>query len=334
MRLSKPRRRVFDSTPMVLRSVRKKQVIDSLVRGLPKTAYEKEPFFSELLKQPDVLIVPAPGKMIVTFTYASPQRIGWPTALAWLEDFIEVKLNVGDYVVTTALLLAEFDEVGIRPDVRQLLESTFDGFFLPQDWKPAFFDDALLALLASLQSKRAIGDFLHEERYQVAKSLHQFNAKRYAHLADKSRHPEFDPRELEAVVKRRLAGPETHALVERPLVPNIKGYLGNLGKKYAFEFDLGRSDVAIEIIRAEQHRSRGRIRSLMAKARLLRYEIDGGRLHAHSAPFRPVLVVDGNLAGPDHDPYRYIRALLAVGWELFDMDQLPMLAEMLRHGHV
>jgi hypothetical protein len=315
-------------------TVRKKQVIDSLVGGLPETAYQKEPFFSDLLKQPDVLIVPSPGKMIVTFAYSSPQRIGWPTALAWLEDFIEVKLNVGEYVITTALLFAESDEIAIRPDVRQLLAAAFDGFFLPWDWKPAFLDHALFEMLASLEPKREMGDFLREERHQVAKALTQFNPKRYALLADKRREPEVHPRELVALVMRRLALPHTGGLVEKPLVPNIKGYLGNLGKKYAFEFDLGRSGVAIEVMRAERHRSRERIRSLMAKARMLRYEIEGGQLHAHSAEFRPVLVVDGNLAGPDHDPYRYVRSLLAVGWELFGIDQLPMLAEMLRHGHV
>src|SRR5215469_7797143 len=121
----------------------KKQVIDSLVSGLPSSAYQKNPFFPDLLKQPDILIIPRQGKMVVTFMYASPRHIGWHSALAWVEDLIEVKLNVGDYVITTALVFAESDEVTMAPDVGQLLSSTFEGFLLPHEWKPSLFDRVL-----------------------------------------------------------------------------------------------------------------------------------------------------------------------------------------------
>jgi hypothetical protein len=316
-------------------NLRKKQAIDTLVSGLPYSAYQKNPFFPDLLKQPDILMIPRRGKMVVTFMYASPQHIGWHSALAWVEDLIEVKLNVGDYVITTALVFAESDEVTMKPDVRQLLSSTFEEFLLPHEWKPPFFDHVLYQRLVTLEPKHTLDNFLHEERYQASKALDRFGPERYARLVDRNREPEHHPRELAAVVRARLSLPSGEQLEERPLVPNIKGYLGKLGRRYSFEFDLGiGANVAIEVIRAERYGSREKIRYLMAKARMLRYEVDGDRLYSRGGGFRPVLIVDGNLSGPDHDPYRYVRALLSVGWELFSIDQLALLAEMLGHGHV
>jgi len=88
------------------------------------------------------------------------------------------------------------------------------------------------------------------------------------------------------------------------------------------------------VIRAGRYGSREKLRYLMVKARMLRYRVDDGRLRSRAADFRPILIVDGNLSGPDHDPYRYVRALLSVGWEIFATDQIDLLAEMLRHGHL
>jgi hypothetical protein len=286
-------------------SLRKKQVIDSLVSALAPSAYQKNPFFPDLLKQPEILIIPRRGKMVVTFMYASPQKIAWRTALAWVEDLIEVKLSVGDYVITTALLFAESDVVTTAPDVRQLLSSAFEGFFLPEEWKPALRDHMLYQRLVAQEVRHALDEFLRQEREQVSIASERFEKERYARLVDKDREPELHPRELASAVRERLPVPHGQELTRRPLIPNIKGYLGNLGRRYAFEFDLGvigRNDVAIEVIRAERYGSREKIRYLMAKARMLRYRVDDGKLWSRAADFHPILIVDGNISGPDLTP--------------------------------
>ena len=248
-----------------------------------------------------------------------------------------MKLNVGDYVITTALTFAESDEITIASDVGQLLSSTFEGFFQPHEWKPAFLDHALYEQLASLERKRALDEFLRQEREQVSIASNRFDKERYARLIDKDHVPELHAQRLESAVTEQVSNVTGEQLVRGPLVSNIKGYLGNLGRRYAFEFDLGvsdRNDIAIEVIRAGRYGSREKLRYLMVKARMLRYRVDDGRLRSRAADFRPILIVDGNLSGPDHDPYRYVRALLSVGWEIFATDQIDLLAEMLRHGHL
>jgi hypothetical protein len=317
-------------------SARKKQLANSLVRGLSSSAHQSNPFFPDLLKQPELLIIPTLGRMVVVFMYASPQKIGWRSALAWVEDLIEVKLNVGEYVITTALLFAEADDIAIAQDVYQLLSSVFEGFLLPQEWEPAFSDETLYEKLISLKQGHALDDFLYQEREQVSRALDRFGEERFARLVNKDREPEIPSRELKSVVSERLSLPTDAGLVRRPMVPNIKGHLGNLGRRYAFEFDLGisgRNDVVIKIIRAERYGSREKIRYLMAVARMLRYVVDGGKLFSRASDFHPILIVDGNLSGPDHDPYRYVRALLSVGWEIVGMDQIGALAKRLRHEH-
>jgi hypothetical protein len=134
-------------------SARKKQIADSLGSDLPESRYQLNPFFSNLLKQPEILIIPKLGKMVVVFLYTSSQRIGWRSALAWIEDLVEVKLNVGEYVITTGLVFAESDKITMTLDVRQLLSSLFEGFFLPDDWKHSFSDNALYERLVSLEQK-------------------------------------------------------------------------------------------------------------------------------------------------------------------------------------
>ena len=72
----------------------------------------------------------------------------------------------------------------------------------------------------------------------------------------------------------------------------------------------------------------------MTKARFTSYEPvtyepnEPFRLFPRQEPLRRVLLVDGNLAGPKHDPYRYIRALVSVGWEIekAETEVLPRLA--------
>jgi hypothetical protein len=66
----------------------------------------------------------------------------------------------------------------------------------------------------------------------------------------------------------------------------------------------------------------------------MRYSGEAGQLERVGQNVRPLLVVEGNLAGPDHDPYRYVRSLVSVGWELMSADAVNEIQRVLRDAYI
>ena len=278
------------------------------------------------------MTVPAPGKLTAVFAYR--YHISWHTVLGSLEDLFETKIHVGEHTAVAAFLLPQPRQTAYE-DALQLLQNTFDSFQTfdqAADAPPG----ALRAVVNRASPKAVLKDFLHYEREQTQVSLRQFSEMRYRPLVEQSRQSELPGRDLEDYVDHRLrALLGNHEIVKQPLMQNVKGFLGELSRRYSFEFDFGvsgHSDVALEVMRSGRYGSREKIRYLMTKARLLRYEIVDNRLLPRPRAFRPLLIVDGNIAGPDHDPYRYVRALISVGWELLRIDEMEELPRLIRHA--
>jgi hypothetical protein len=93
-------------------------------------------------------------------------------------------------------------------------------------------------------------------------------------------------------------------------------------------------EVPIQVVRVRGHASRDVLRYLMTKARLMRYRGEGGRLERLRNRVRPLLVVEGNLAGPDHDPFRYVRSLVSVGWEVVSAEAASTFTRVLRDANL
>lgn len=276
-------------------------------------------------------MIPELGRLIAVFAYR--YRVSWPSVLASLEDLIETKLHVGEHTVVAAFLVPKSD--GPYRDTIQLLENTFDSFRIVDEENDAR-SSGLATPLERTVPKTILKDFLSHERGQIRLCLGRFSETQYRALIQKEHASEYQGRELEESMSRRLREvmgvPE---LVRKPLIQNVEGYLADLRHRYSFEFDFGipgHPDRAIEIVRAGRYGSRERIRYLMTKGRLLRYEFVDNQLRPRQRDFRPILIVDGNIAGPDHDPYRYVRALISVGWEIFRTDQLEELPGMIQHA--
>jgi hypothetical protein len=312
----------------------KKRVINALVAGLPSDSYQKRPFLPDLLHQPDLLMVPELGRIIVLFVYEVKRYLGWGSALAWFEDLIEVKLSVGEYSLVCALVMTEPENIGppAQQDIGLILGNALDGVYFPTDWKHHLFADNLRERLAAIQGNPRLSQLRAGERKQVWAGLRGFDETRYKPLVDKSRIPELPPREAESRITYLIAQSIAAPIEPSRFVPNVKGYLARSPRRYRFKFDIGiggREPLAIDVIQSQRYGSRAKLRYLMAKGRLLRYAVDAEHLRPQRPDFRPALIVDGNISGPDHDPYRYVRALLSVGWELFTVDQIPKLRELL-----
>jgi hypothetical protein len=100
--------------------------------------------------------------------------------------------------------------------------------------------------------------------------------------------------------------------------------MGGLHRPYRFKFDYmvpTQPPLLVDVVRGHHSGLRKRLRYMMAKARLIRYSIEPDGIFPRGPDYRPVALVGGTLAGPDHDPYRYVRALLSVGWDLVHEEQ-------------
>lgn len=312
----------------------KEALISRIVQGLERDSFQRRPYFPDLLNQPDLLRISEPGKLIAVFAYK--YRVSWRSVLGSLEDLFETKLHVGEHTAVVALLIPNGDGQGPSRDGLELLQNTFDSFLiLDQDQEVPSAD--LAPILDRTAPKVILKEFLSHEREQVRLCLKRFSEGRYRPLVQQDHASEFvGRRELEERIAQRLRELlGVNNIVREPLIQNVKGYLGELRRQYSFEFDFGipgHPNRAIEIVRAGRYGSRDKIRYLMTKGRLLRYEIIENQLRPIRRDFRPILIVDGNIAGPDHDPYRYVRALVSVGWEIFRADQLEELPRFMHNA--
>jgi hypothetical protein len=314
---------------------RKDRILQSLTDQLPSGSFQRNPYFPNLMNQPDLLVMPAPGRLIAVFLYS--QRLTWRSALASLEDLFETKLYIGRNAVAAAYDLSESRSEFEEDDMRRLLQNTFDMFFHLDLWKSDIGGGRFWSTMQRSASRQSLFHLWDMEKEFVQGALRRFSKERYQTLVDRDHLPS---RTKEVVVRQTEVAIEdvTGAFPQRePLVDSVKGSLGSLSGRYKLGFDLMTPDpthVPVEIVRVGRYGSRDTVRYLMTKARLMRYTDETGQLERLGQNVRPLLVVEGNLAGPDHDPYRYVRSLVSVGWELMSADAVNEIQRVLRDAYI
>jgi hypothetical protein len=314
------------------RSTLKETIVRGITNELPPGSFQKRPYFPDLLRQPDLLIVPESGKLIAIFVYQFPRRMSWQATLASLEDLFEMKLNVGSHTVVCAIVASQTDHRDSGQDRLELLRNTFDRFVvLEAQNEPGVWEGLVAGINASVPKER-LSAFLGFERERSQPFLRRFEEENYRDLTVRSNAPIFKSAELEDSVVENLSRLTKRRVVRHPRIRNVKGEIAHLPDRYYFEFDIGfegRPDIAIEVIQAGKHGAREKLRSLMTKGRLLKYEVVDNQLQPRAWPLQLILIIDGNIAGPDHDPYRYVRSLLSVGWELLRVDRTGRFRELI-----
>ena len=314
------------------RSTFKETIVRGITNELPPGSFQKRPYFPDLLRQPDLLIVPEPAKLIAIFVYQFPRRISWQAALASLEDLFEMKLNVGSHAVVCAIIASQAENRESEQDRLELLRNTFDRFVVMETQnEPGVWQELVAGINASLPKER-LSAFLGFERERSQPFLQRFEEDNYRELTVRSNAPAFKSAELEDSVAESLGRLTERRVVRHPRIRNVKGEIAYLPGRYYFEFDIGfegRPDIAIEVIQAGEHGAREKLRSLMTKGRLLKYEVVDNQLQPRAWPLQLILIIDGNIAGPDHDPYRYVRSLLSVGWELLRVGRIERFRELI-----
>jgi hypothetical protein len=316
---------------------RKDRILKSLIDQLPSGSFQKNPYFPSLLNQPDLLITPAPGRLIAVFLYGYGRRLTWRSALASLEDLFEAKLYVGRNTIAAAYDLSEIRHEFADDDMRRLLQNTFDVFFHVDFWKSDIRGGRFWDTIQGSSTRQNLFQLWDMEKEFVQGALRRFNKERYQRLIERDHVP---IRAKDALVRQAGVAIEklTGALPQQePFVDSVKGSLGSLSGRYKLGFDLMIPDpiqVPVEIVRAGRYGSRDTVRYLMTKARLMRYSGEAGQLERVGQSVRPLLVVEGNLAGPEHDPFRYVRSLVSVGWELMSSDSVHEIQRVLRDAYI
>lgn len=314
------------------RAGRKQRILAQLIAQLPRGSFQRNPYFPDLLNQPDLCIAPERGRTVVVFLYGDEAPLTWRSALAVLEDLIEVKIHLGRKTVTIGLDFSEFQHEFEQNDMHRLLENTFEVFFRLDFWKTKIADDQFFATVWRSMPRESLFHLWDMEKDFVQNSLKRFSRERYGLFVDKKRAPILTKKVLiERVVS--IVEEFTGIVPERePLIESVKDRLGSLSGKSRLRFDLmvrGPMQVPIQIVRVGRFGSRDAIRYLMSKARLMRYTEHLGQIEQIQPGVRPLLIVEGNLAGPDHDPFRYVRSLLSVGWEITSVDTIQEFPRML-----
>lgn len=307
----------------------KRQLITSLTTALQSIPYkvlQPNPFLPDLLNQPDFLIVPEFGRLVAVYVFAPRRRLGWRNTVAMVEDLFEIKQATGESTVAVAILIPAEPIRERDADVQNLLHNLFDSFLVVLDGEVplARTMSEITQIVAAAEPRESLFQLWRSERTRVTHNLAKFSEERYAPFVDIQRSSHSSKSHILRELKSKFADEPDLSIIERYEVRSPKEALAGLPERNKFLFDFGVEFLPVERTRPVdvavlgRYGSRSKLRYLMTKARLTSYAPWQGQLMLRGEPFKPVLMVSGNLAGPEHDPYRYVRALVSVGWELVD----------------
>jgi len=157
---------------------RKDRILQSLTDQLPSGSYQTNPYFPNLLNQPDLLITPAPGRLIAVFLYT--RRLTWRSALASLEDVFESKLDIGRNTVAAAYDLSESSHEFVNDDMTRLLQNTFDVFSHLDFWKSDISGGRFWDTMQSSSSRQNLFHLWDMEKEFVQGALRRFSREKRA----------------------------------------------------------------------------------------------------------------------------------------------------------
>jgi hypothetical protein len=309
-----------------------KKLIEAAAKQERHALVQQNPFFPDLLNQPDVVSVPELGRLVAIYLHAPTQPVSWRTVLPAIEDLFELKTSV--HQASVAIVVQDFTHGVSQTSTNslELLGEMFD-LLLPvnDDLDHERLTSGLRRAIRQLPPKDRFFGLWAAEKERISKQLVWFSEERYRSFVEEGPPSVRKREELISSMANDATDQGLHPLREA-LVRTPKEAIGGLPERSRFSFDLtfwDRQDrqVLIDAISFGRYGPRPHLRYLMTKARFTSYEPvsdepgEPFRLIQRHGPLRRVLLVDGSLAGPKHDPYRYVRALVSVGWEIERADR-------------
>jgi hypothetical protein len=329
---------------MANKRLRKKAILSSITRALEPNSFQRNPFLPNLLNQPDLLIIPRPGRLVALHVYDFSERITWRLVLGAIEDLFELKTTLGADVRAAAIIVRETGEAELldaNPTAADMLRLVRNMFDL-SEWVTG--GDALEAglfirQLLTVRPRTTLADLWRaESKYQEAALQRHYHESDLAPLVAIDNKPSRRRKERMAEEVFEPIQALNPFPVERPFrVSGASSGLGRSRRDYSFQFDAlvqTQFPALVEFLEGDRYGMRDKLRYLLAKGRLIRYSFDAGHVFPRTPNFRPVLIVDGNVAGPDHDPFRYVRLLISVGWRIARSDERERIPWLLEHADI
>jgi hypothetical protein len=305
----------------------KRRLMTSLAAALRSVhckVLQPNPFLPDVLNQPEFLIVPDFGRLVAVYVYAPRRRLGWRHALAMVEDLFEIKQATGDSTASVGIFIPAEPMSDKDAIYHTLLHNLFDSFLTVPDGEVplALMMRDVAQMVAGAAPRQNLSQLWRSERARISRNLAEFSEERYTSFVDTGLSSRFSKSRIIRELKAQSMDEFDLSITERYEVRSPKEALAGLPERNKFLFDFGVESIPtgrtrpVDVAVLGRYGSRSKLRYLMTKARLTHYMPLQGELMLRDEQTKPVLMVSGNLAGPEHDPFRYVRALVSVGWEL------------------
>jgi hypothetical protein len=334
----------------------KKRILTRIASELTRLRvedYQVRPALPDVLVQPDLLIVPRLGSLAtVTIAHMPEPRKEWPFTLEKIEGLFELKLATGTDT-GVSLVLLESDNTDFQErDAFQLLNRLFDRvYILPVRSQARYLRD-FVSQLISFTAKEEFGYLWDMERRARQRNLRSIEDRPHTrrllnHIDQTWQEESGSPSSANIAQLRNHVEQRLYEILDlgmriqkRARVLNIKHhFLGPL-IHYSFQFDFlieTYPGSIVQVIRGSSKAYGGaqRLRQLAVQPTFLRYRSRNGRLEWQTPSHSFNLVADGDLVGPEHSPKRYLRLLMAAGWNpirLSDLSSETLDLEGQRYG--
>ncbi len=223
------------------------------------------------------------------------ENVDWKT-LRLIEHLFEAKLFFGN---DSVFLLFILDSSLWKPYCLELLEGLFDK------------------VLYDFNTDSRLYTKPKESNFKLWNLEREFNNSRYK-LLEKINLNEFFYRpmsnlEFEKIVFEKLHG-LNFELHRNYGVRNLKNYYLKQDMNLKFYFDFYINDKIVEVKSFKKMNTRS-IQNLLIKSRLIRYQKRNGTIK--QVPTNEmILIINGDVSGPEYDKMRYLRMLTTAGWNV------------------
>lgn len=224
----------------------------------------------------------------------------WKT-LRLIEHLFEVKLFYGNKSNFNLIIMSKN---GWKPYCIELLENFCDKVIYQGD----------------LKSTREIYTTPKASNFELWDLEREFERSRYRKFDDVYLR-KFEYRDIR---ESTIAYEFSKQMLDRGLflqrdysVRNLKNYYLGRAMDLRFHFDFFVNQKIVEI-KSFRKMTAIVLQNLLIKSRLIRYQKEDDTIRRAQMPInRMILYVNGDLSGPRHDRFRYLRMLTNAGWDVY-----------------
>ena len=271
--------------------------ITQILRHIP---HIENPAVPELSFRPDFMINLENQLIFVEIAaVVREENVDWKT-LRLIEHLFEVKLFYGNKSNFNLILLN-------KNNWKQYCIELLGNFYDKVTFEPV------------LKNTREIYTIPKESNYELWDLEREFERSRYREFTETYlrtfEYRDIKENDIENEFYSRLSRRGFHLERDYP-VRNLKNYyLGRaMDLKFYFDFFI---DGKIVEIKSFKRINDVVLQNLLIKARLIRYKKADNRIRRAPIPLsNMILLVNGDLSGPQYDRFRYLRMLTNAGWDV------------------